>query len=62
MTNMVIIDSTDGHFIGFEFDGDASIIELPNGAQIFVEKIIPTSSGYRFYNTNYTIEAIPTDG
>jgi len=62
MTIMIITDSTDGHFIGFEFDSESPVIELPNGAQIYIEKIIPTSNGYRFYNTNYTIEATPADG
>lgn len=62
MATVIITDTTDGNFVGFEFDSENDVIELPNGAKIQVEKVIPMPDGYRFYNPNYIIEAVLTNG
>jgi len=58
MSTMKIVNTTDGHHVGFEFDGDAEFITLPNGASIFIEERVPLSGGStRFVNSSYIIEA-----
>lgn len=58
MSTMKIFNTTDGHHVGFEFDGDAEVITLPNGAEIFVEARVQIhNGGTRFVNSNYIIDA-----
>lgn len=53
---MKITDTTDGMYIGSEFDSEDNPISLRSDIQIYVEKTIPLPGGLRFINSNYVID------
>lgn len=58
---MQIIDTTDGQFIGFQFDSEQKNIHLPGGSIVAVERVIDMPGRKRFVNSNYIIDAEVVD-
>ena len=55
---MQIVNSTDGRYLGHEFDSEDNPIQLDEDVFVFVEKTMPLPDGVRFINTSYIIDAV----
>ena len=55
---MQIVNSTDGRYLGHEFDSEDNPIQLDEGVFVFVEKTMPIPGGVRFINTSYIIDTV----
>lgn len=53
-----ITATTDGRYIGHEFDSADNPIRLDGDVFVAVEKTMPIPSGVRFINTSYIIDTV----
>ena len=53
-----ITATTDGRYLGHEFDSADNPIRLGDDVFVFVEKTVPLSDGVRFINTSYIIDTV----
>lgn len=53
-----ITATTDGRYIGHEFDSADNPIRLGGDVFVFVEKTMPLPDGVRFINTSYIIDTV----
>ena len=53
-----ITATTDGRYIGHEFDSADNPIRLCGDVFVFVEKTMPLPDGVRFINTSYIIDTV----
>ena len=55
---MQIVNTTDGRYIGHEFDSADNPIQLNEDVCVFIERTMPLPDGVRFINTSYIIDAV----
>ena len=55
---MQIVATTDGRYVGKEFDSADNPIQLDDDVFVFVEKTMPLPNGMRFINTSYIIDTV----
>ena len=55
---MQIVNSTDGRYLGHEFDSEDNPIRLGGDVFVAVEKTMPIPGGVRFINTSYIIDTV----
>ncbi len=55
---MQIVATTDGRYLGREFDSADNPIQLDDDVFVYVEKTMPLPDGVRFINTSYIIDAV----
>lgn len=53
-----ITATTDGRYLGHEFDSADNPIQLDDDVFVFVEKTMPLPDGVRFINTSYIIDTV----
>ena len=53
-----ITATTDGRYLGHEFDSDDNPIQLDDDVFVTVEKTMPIPGGVRFINTSYIIDTV----
>ena len=53
-----ITATTDGRYLGHEFDSDDNPIQLDDDVFVHVEKTMPIPGGVRFINTSYVIDTV----
>lgn len=53
-----ITATTDGRYIGHEFDSADNPIRLDGNVFVAVEKTLPIPGGIRFINTSYIIDTV----
>lgn len=57
MTTMSITATTDGKFLGHEFDSADNPIVLDDDVAVAVDRTLPLPDGIRFVSSNYIIDA-----
>lgn len=55
---MQIVYTTDGRYLGHEFDSADNPIRLDGDVFVAVEKTMPIPGGVRFINTSYIIDTV----
>lgn len=51
-----VIDTTDGQFLGEEFDSEDRPIVFDDDVQFYPDRVIPIPGGLRFASSNYIID------
>jgi hypothetical protein len=54
---MIVTETTDGQYLGREFDSDDNPIQLDDDVAVSVEKVMPLPDGVRFISSSYIIDA-----
>ncbi len=53
-----ITDSTDGKYIGQEFDSEDMPVVLGDDAVLYFDRLIPLPDGVRFASSSYIIDTV----
>jgi len=61
MSNVKIVSTTDGRYIGQVFDSEDNPVQLADDVLVFIDRQLSTTNGTRFFNSSYIIDAVSED-